>query len=124
MRSERNGNDQRRTRRTRRDQLFCACSAASALIVVAVTALSAQQQALGPPTDPAAVERGQRLLVQECGFCHGANARGGSGGPDLTRKIYPVVMTATADSTHRLSEAEITAVAEQVVAARMENPGG
>jgi len=55
------------------------------LIVVAVTALSAQQQALGPPTDPAAVERGQRLLVQECGFCHGANARGGSGGPDLTR---------------------------------------
>jgi mono/diheme cytochrome c family protein len=23
--------------------------------------------------------------VQQCGFCHGANARGGSGGPDLTR---------------------------------------
>ena len=46
---------------------------------------AAQQQALSPPTDPAAVERGQRLHVQECGFCHGANARGGSGGPDLTR---------------------------------------
>jgi cytochrome c oxidase cbb3-type subunit III len=46
---------------------------------------AAQQQALGPPNDPAAVERGQRLHVQECGFCHGANARGGSGGPDLTR---------------------------------------
>ena len=44
-----------------------------------------QQQALSPPTDPAAVERGQRLHVQECGFCHGANARGGSSGPDLTR---------------------------------------
>ena len=38
-----------------------------------------------PPTDPAAVERGQKLLVDQCGFCHGANARGGSGGPDLTR---------------------------------------
>jgi len=25
------------------------------------------------------------LLSQECGFCHGANARGGSSGPDLTR---------------------------------------
>ena len=47
-----------------------------------------------------------------------------TGGPDLTRKIYPVVMTATADGTHRLTEAEINAVAEQVVAGRMENPGG
>jgi cytochrome c oxidase cbb3-type subunit 3 len=47
--------------------------------------VSAQQQALTPPGDAAAVERGKQLLVQECGFCHGANARGGSGGPDLTR---------------------------------------
>ena len=47
-----------------------------------------------------------------------------TGGPDLTRKIYPVVMTATADSTHRLTEAEINTVAEAVVSARMENPGG
>ena len=47
-----------------------------------------------------------------------------TGGPDLTRKIYPVVMTATADSTHRLTEAEIDAVAQAVVAGRMENPGG
>jgi proteasome beta subunit len=47
-----------------------------------------------------------------------------TGGPDLTRKIYPVVMTATAAGTHRLTEAEITTVAEAVVAGRMENPGG
>jgi proteasome beta subunit len=47
-----------------------------------------------------------------------------TGGPDVTRKIYPVVMTATAQGTHRLSEQEITTVAEQVVAGRMENPGG
>ncbi len=47
-----------------------------------------------------------------------------TGGPDLTRKIYPVVMTATANGTTRLSEAEITTVAEQVVSGRMENPGG
>jgi proteasome beta subunit len=47
-----------------------------------------------------------------------------TGGPDLTRKIYPVVMSATANGTHRLSEAEINAVAEAVVAGRMENPGG
>jgi cytochrome c oxidase cbb3-type subunit 3 len=52
---------------------------------VAVVQLGAQQQALTAPSDTAAVERGQKLLVDQCGFCHGANARGGSGGPDLTR---------------------------------------
>ena len=50
-----------------------------------VVSLSAQQQALTPVTDTAAVERGQTLHVAQCGFCHGANARGGSSGPDLTR---------------------------------------
>ncbi|MFX0592628.1 proteasome subunit beta [Melissospora conviva] len=47
-----------------------------------------------------------------------------TGGPDVTRRIYPVVMTATAEGTHRLTQAETAAVAEAVVAARMENPGG
>ncbi|WP_326558576.1 proteasome subunit beta [Micromonospora sp. NBC_01796] len=47
-----------------------------------------------------------------------------TGGPDLTRRIYPVVMTATAEGTNRLTEAETASVAEAVVAARMENPGG
>ena len=51
----------------------------------AAVTVGAQQQALTPQTDTAAVERGQQLLVEQCGFCHGANARGGSGGPDLTR---------------------------------------
>src|SRR5438128_3433497 len=43
------------------------------------------QQPPEPRFDPAAVERGQQLLVSQCGFCHGSNARGGSSGPDLTR---------------------------------------
>nr|WP_205807951.1 proteasome subunit beta [Micromonospora sp. HNM0581] len=47
-----------------------------------------------------------------------------TGGPDLTRRIYPVVMTATAEGTHRLTDAETSAIAESVVAGRMENPGG
>lgn len=54
-------------------------------LVSTVPVAAAQQQALTPVTDTAAVERGQKLLVDQCGFCHGANARGGSGGPDLTR---------------------------------------
>lgn len=56
-----------------------------AFLALPVAALSAQQQALTPQSDTAAIERGQKLLVDQCGFCHGANARGGSGGPDLTR---------------------------------------
>src|SRR5215510_14506015 len=57
------------------------CAAAAAAVLVA--SLAAQQPA--PEFDQAAVERGQQLLSTECGFCHGANARGGSSGPDLTR---------------------------------------
>jgi len=47
-----------------------------------------------------------------------------TGGPDLTRRIYPAVMTATADGTHRLTAEEAATIAEAVVAGRMENPGG
>jgi cytochrome c oxidase cbb3-type subunit 3 len=35
--------------------------------------------------DPAAVERGQKVFVATCGFCHGPNANGGESGPDLVR---------------------------------------
>jgi mono/diheme cytochrome c family protein len=48
---------------------------------------AAQSQALSAPGDRAAVERGGQLLREQCGFCHGPNARGGSGGPDLTRSV-------------------------------------
>ncbi len=37
--------------------------------------------------DPAAVERGQKLFVSHCGFCHGATATGGENGPDLVRSV-------------------------------------
>lgn len=47
-----------------------------------------------------------------------------TGGPDVTRKIYPVVMTATAEGARRLTDEESAQVAEAVVAGRMENPGG
>ncbi len=47
-----------------------------------------------------------------------------TGGPDLTRKIFPVVMTATAEGARRLTDDEAAEVAEAVVARRMENPGG
>jgi proteasome beta subunit len=47
-----------------------------------------------------------------------------TGGPDVIRKIYPVVMTVTAEGTHRVPDEEAGAVAEAVIAARRENVGG
>jgi mono/diheme cytochrome c family protein len=38
-----------------------------------------------PPDDPAAVERGKALYGVNCQFCHGADTRGGDGGPSLLR---------------------------------------
>ncbi len=42
---------------------------------------------LGAAPDAAAVERGQKLYVPSCGFCHGTNATGGNSGPDLVRSV-------------------------------------
>ena len=47
-----------------------------------------------------------------------------TGGPDLTRRIYPVVMTVTDEGARRLPEADVGQVVESIVAERMQNPGG
>jgi len=38
-----------------------------------------------PPADPASLERGKAVYGVHCTFCHGVDARGGSGGPNLIR---------------------------------------
>jgi proteasome beta subunit len=47
-----------------------------------------------------------------------------TGGPDMTRRLYPSVLLATADGVTRLSDEQIGHVAESIVAERMTNPGG
>jgi len=47
-----------------------------------------------------------------------------TGGPDLTRGIFPVIATITGDGFRRLPEAESAEVAQQVVAGRMQYPDG
>lgn len=37
------------------------------------------------PGDPAAIARGKALYGVQCNFCHGSDARGGEGGPNLLR---------------------------------------
>jgi proteasome beta subunit len=47
-----------------------------------------------------------------------------TGGPDLTRGIFPVIATITGDGFRRLPDAESAEVAQQVVASRMRSPDG
>ena len=47
-----------------------------------------------------------------------------TGGPDLTRRIFPVVVSVTAAGAVRWSDDEVGVVTESVVAGRMLKPGG
>ena len=47
-----------------------------------------------------------------------------TGGPDLTRQIFPVVMSITDDGLRRIPDGEIAVVVETIVAERMQHPGG
>ena len=47
-----------------------------------------------------------------------------TGGPDLTRRIFPVVHVITPDGGRRMSDQEVSAVADAMIASRMERPDG
>jgi mono/diheme cytochrome c family protein len=69
----------------------------AALSLFSAATLAAQAPPTAPPRprgttlisrtvpDAAAVERGQKTFVGNCGFCHGTTAQGGDSGPDLVR---------------------------------------
>jgi proteasome beta subunit len=47
-----------------------------------------------------------------------------TGGPDLARRIFPVVAVVTQDGYTRLPDAEVASIADEVVAARLQRPDG
>ena len=47
-----------------------------------------------------------------------------TGGPDLTRRIFPVVHVITADGGQRMTDDEVSAIADRMIAARMQRPDG
>jgi proteasome beta subunit len=47
-----------------------------------------------------------------------------TGGPDMIRRIFPVVVLATAEGTTRVPDEQVGSVADAVVAGRVDNPGG
>jgi cytochrome c oxidase cbb3-type subunit III len=78
-----------------------------------------------PPADPAVVQRGRQIFSANCSFCHGSDARGGEGGPNLIRSelvlndnngelITPVVQNGRPDKgmpKFDLSTQEIASIA-------------
>jgi proteasome beta subunit len=47
-----------------------------------------------------------------------------TGGPDLTRRIFPVVSIITADGHRRLPDEQVAEIADRVIASRMRRPDG
>jgi proteasome beta subunit len=47
-----------------------------------------------------------------------------TGGPDLTRRIFPVVQVITAEGGRRMPDDEVAAIADRVIAGRMTRPDG
>jgi proteasome beta subunit len=47
-----------------------------------------------------------------------------TGGPDLTRRIFPVVQVITAEGGHRIPDSEVADTADAVIAGRMNRPDG
>ena len=47
-----------------------------------------------------------------------------TGGPDLTRRIFPIVTSITEDGFRRLDDAEVAEIARSVVDARLQRPDG
>jgi mono/diheme cytochrome c family protein len=70
------------------NSMFAACGMA-ALVLWGANPVAGQDFPR-PPGDPAAIARGRQVFSVNCGFCHGSDARGGEGGPNLLRS--PIVL--------------------------------
>jgi proteasome beta subunit len=70
------------------------------------------------------------LSVNECveavvqAMYDAADDDSATGGPDLTRRIFPVVQVITAEGGRRLPDDEVAAIADRVIAGRMNRPDG
>ncbi len=84
-----------------------------------VFARSALKKRHDPQADQAAAVRASVEALYDA-----ADDDSATGGPDVARRIYPVVVTVTGLGARRLSQPEIAAVSEAVVAGRLINPGG
>jgi proteasome beta subunit len=70
------------------------------------------------------------LSVEECAtvvvqaLYDAADDDSATGGPDLTRRIFPMVQVITADGGSRMPDEQVAAIADRVIAGRMQRPDG
>jgi len=70
------------------------------------------------------------LSVEECvtaviqALYDAADDDSATGGPDLTRRIFPVVHVVTPDGGRRIADGEVAEIADRMLAARMQRPDG
>lgn len=73
-------------------------------------------------TDELTEEQAATVVVQA--LYDAADDDSATGGPDMTRRIYPVVTSITDEGFRRLTEAEVSEIARSVVDRRLELPDG
>jgi proteasome beta subunit len=70
------------------------------------------------------------FTARECAFAtvqalyDAADDDSATGGPDLARRIFPIVVMVSEEGFSRLPEAEIAGIADEIMAARMQRPDG
>ncbi|MDP9418444.1 MAG: proteasome subunit beta [Actinomycetota bacterium] len=67
---------------------------------------------------------GDAVLVSVQALYDAADDDSATGGPDLTRRIYPVVAVVTAEGYRRLPDDEVGEFVQRVIEGRMQHPGG
>jgi cytochrome c oxidase cbb3-type subunit 3 len=72
------------------NSMLAACGITALAVASWAANPAAGQDFPRPPSDPAAIARGKQVFSVNCGFCHGSDARGGEGGPNLLRS--PIVL--------------------------------
>ncbi|GAA2749184.1 proteasome subunit beta [Kitasatospora cinereorecta] len=72
--------------------------------------------------DDLSAEQAATLAVQA--LYDAADDDSATGGPDLARKIFPIVSVITDEGFRRLSDAEVSSIAVSITAGRSEHPNG
>jgi proteasome beta subunit len=67
---------------------------------------------------------GEAVLCSLQALYDAADDDSATGGPDMARRIFPVVTTVTGDGFRRLPETEVAELAGRIVAGRMASPDG
>ena len=70
------------------------------------------------------LDEGDCVLATVQALYDAADDDSATGGPDLTRRIFPVVQVITADGGRRMPDDEVAAIADRMIEGRMVRPDG